>query len=368
MSYQPGKMGMASGMALVYFATVAPVFLSVFPNYVELAFSAAWAVPLLNGLWFIGIVYILLYVQQTIGGKGGLFTACEKLLGTVLTRLIILYYISVYFIDAAFLLRQYAENTLITALPNLNFEMAILLYVFISVLLNYAGVEAIARGSYALLPWVVGGIFLVLALVSPNFQVLFLAPWDGPGWGKVLLTGIVIGGVNFGGLIPFILADSLQNGNTVKKAAIYGTILSTLTRVAVNLGFILCFGVAVSREKILPYYEMARLVYINRFIQRIEAYFAIVWVMMGLFNISIDICIGLYLLSQLFDMPTYRPFIVPTAIIIAEFSMIPPNVMTVIRLYQVAFGSLYDIGTLLIPLVLLAAAIYQRRQGRCSAS
>ena len=358
MSYQPGHMGLAEGMALIFAATLAPVFLTTFPFSVDTAGPLAWSAPVISYLTFIILLYPLLYVLHH--PSQDLYGACRELLGEWPARLIAVYYISVYLLDAVLLLRQFAENTLITALPALEFEAAIILYGIMSLILLYIGIESMAQTSYVLMPLLIAGLLLILTLAGSRYHFLFLTPWKGTGLMQVSLWGVRAGGINLGALLPFFLAASFQNQRTLRSAAVYGLGLSALLRTAAFVCYTATFGASVSREKLLPFYELARLVYLSRFVQRIEAFFIIVWSLMGMLNIAIDIFAALFLLCRLFDLPAMRPLMLPMVIIIGQLAMLPPAVTEVVVFYVKALFSYYNIGTLAIPLILFLAALIRK--------
>ncbi|MDR3592224.1 MAG: GerAB/ArcD/ProY family transporter [Negativicutes bacterium] len=364
MSYQPGRMGLAGGIALIFVTTSSPLFLSLFSINAEKGGNSAWLLPLLSLIDFLVVLYPLLYVLETTGKD--LYGACEELLGTVAARLIALYLIGVYFLDAVLLLRQFTENTLITALPGINFEFIVGWYILLVVFLLYRGLEPMVWTSYIIMPVAVAGMILLIILVWSRFHLVYLTPWQGTGLDRVVLQGLLLNGINFGALLPFIFAVSFQNAATIKRSVFYGLGLSVAVRSMVLGAYMASFGAAATQEKVLPFFELARLVYINRFIQRIEALYILLWVMMGMLNIAIDIYAGLYLTCRLFNLPALRPLIAPAAVVIAELSMLPSDVMSVIVFYSQAITTIYSFGTAVLPLVLfLAALLRTRRQKSC---
>lgn len=358
MSYQPGHMGMAEGIALIFAATLTPVFLTTFPFSVDTAGPLAWIGPVITYLEFLALLYPLTYVLRHTSCD--LFEACRDLLGKWPGRLIVLYYILLYLLDAGLLLRQFAENTLITALPALEFEAAIMLYAVMALVLLYIGIESMAQTSYILMPFLIIGLLSILALASARYNFLYLTPWKGTGLIKVGLWGVQTGGINLGALLPFFLAASFQNRRTLRGAVVYGLGLSALLRTASFICYTAAFGTGISREKLLPFYELARLVYLSRFVQRIEAFFIIIWSIMGMINIAIDIFAALYLLCRLFNLPAMRPLMLPAVLIISELAMLPPAVTEVVVIYSKGLFTYYNIGTLLIPLLLFFAALYRK--------
>ncbi|MBP2645065.1 MAG: spore germination protein [Firmicutes bacterium] len=360
MSFQPGRMGVAEGMALVFVTTFTSIFLTSWPLAIDSATTATWMLSLINGLIGIGVLYSQAYVLQNTSGD--LYAACQELVGVVVTRLIAVYYIGIYLLDACLLLRQFAESTLLTALPELSFEIAVGWYVFLIVLILFIGIEAIARASYLFLPMAVLIVFIVVALLTPQYQFMYLAPWNGPGFPNVVMAGIHSVGLNMGILIPFILARSFQNSRTIKNSVLYGFGLSSFIKSLTLAAYIAAFGTGAAREKVFPFYEMARLVYINRYIQRIESLIIFLWAMMGILNVAIEIYIGLYLLGRLFNLPTLRPLIIPTALILAELAMFPGEIGSVIAFHHKVHWSFYNIGIYIIPGILFAAALLRARR------
>lgn len=357
MSYQPGKMGLAEGMALVFIPTFAPVFLSLGPLNLDAAATAAWMTPFIHFVPSVAILYALLYVLKNT--TGDLYAACQELLGTTLTRLITLYYIGVFFLDAGLLIRQFAEDTLLTALPQVNFELITVLYVFMVVFLIYLGIEALARTTYIVIPFIGFGIILVVALIFPQYHYLYLTPWNGRGLDKVMLAGLKVSGVDLALIIPVILAGSFQNRRTIKGAVIYGLGLSEALKALTIAAGIAAFGVPAGQETVLPFYAMARLIYINRFIQHLEALSIILWSIVGMLTIAVEIYVGLYLLCRLFNLPTLRPLIMPVVLILAELSMLPDDLISVITFNAWAEFAIYSAGWAIIPAALFLATIYR---------
>lgn len=75
-----------------------------------------------------------------------------KLVGKIGGWLIIAAYIIMFLSNSALLLRQYAEYTLITALPQVNFQFMIIWYAVTIGIVCYLGIEALCRTGYIMLP------------------------------------------------------------------------------------------------------------------------------------------------------------------------------------------------------------------------
>lgn len=362
MSSEPGHMGISEGLSLVVFTTVSTMFLSIWSQSIDRTTTATWMTPLVNGTVGIIILLLLLYVLKNTSVD--LYSACQELLGITATRLITLYYIGVYFLEAILLLRQLAENTLLTALPELPFEIAIGWYTIAVITLVYIGIEPIARASYIILPLSGFVIIVVLLLLIPQYEFLYLTPWKGAGLDKVLFNGVMSSGINLGILIPIFLARSFQNTKTIKYSVLYGLGISVFLKTSTLTAFIAAFGTGSAREKVLPFYELSRLVYINRYIQRIESLIILLWSISGILNIAIVFYIGLYLIGRLFKLPNLKPLIIPVFIILSALAMLPNDITSVNAFHRKAYSGLYNIGVLIIPVILFAAALFHSLKNR----
>ena len=149
----------------------------------------------------------------------------------------------------------------------------------------------------------------------------------------------------------------------------FGFGLSVFFRTVMVICYSLTFGSAVGREKVLPFFEMVRLAYASRYLQRLEALFILLWVMAGILAIATAFYMTLYLIARLFRLPSIQPLIVPMAVIVADLAMMPDDITTVILMHGQFVNTLYNLGSLLIPCSLIIAALLKRRRpGTCPAA
>ncbi|EAX46626.1 Spore germination protein [Thermosinus carboxydivorans Nor1] len=361
MTYEPGRMGIAEGLALAFVLTIPRIFLTAPANQIDIAAGLAWLMPLASGLGaFVGFC-LLIFVLSRIPGSD-LVGAAYHLLGRVGGLLVGLFYAGYFFLDAVLLLRQFAENTLLTALPFLEFRIAIGIYALVAGILAYIGVEGFARTTYLLLPFGIIPLLGVLTLLFPFYNIYHLLPWQGSGLGVVVPKALMDAGYNTGVLVLIILAKPLQNLRTVKAAALYGLGGSAALKALSTFSFTLVLGYTTGREKVLPFYEMARLVYLSRYVQRIEALFILLWVMYGMLAIAANLFIGLYLLVRLLGLPALRPLIPVATLVIAFLAMIPGDITDTINL-DILFVQTYAAAAVyVVPGLLFAASWWQGRR------
>ena len=362
MSYQPGRMGIAEGMALVFIILFPRIFLTSPANDVAAVATANWWVTIVSGLPAILIILAWGYIlQQT---PGDLYSVSEALLGRVVAWIVTIVFIVIFFLNAALLLRQFAENTLLTALPQIEFSFLVGWYALVAALGALLGLEALARGSYLLLPLSIFSLLIVFLLLAPEYDTYNLAPWQGYGLLPSLTHGMQKAGDSIGALVLMIVAPALQNIRTFKWAGIIGIMGSTCIKALSSMVFIMVFGVAAASEKTLPFFELARLVYLSRYLQRIESFFIMLWVIVGLLGIAISLYMGTYLISRLLKLPALQPLIPLSAYIIAQLAMIPPDIATVIRLDAFVGVNFFTTALFtLTPLLLVAAIVKAKKRG-----
>jgi len=359
MSYEPGRMGLAEATGLTFAVLMPRVFLTTPALGLDNIKSLIWVAPLVDWAAAAAMFFLLARVTDRIGGD--LYAVSERLLGRAGAWAAGLGYAALFFIDAVLLLRQYAENTLLTALPYADFNVIVAWYIFFAAVLLYFGIESIARAAYLLIPFVAGGVITVLLLLSRFYDPYRLLPWAGEGAGATVGTGLALAGFNLGGMLLFVLAPRFQTTGVIRTAIVFGGGGSALLRALLIFCFVLAFGVAGGAEKTLPFFEMSRLVYLSRFIQRIESLFIVIWVFSGLLAIAIDLYVALYLLTRVLRLPALRPLAPAAAVIAAGLAAIPPDISAVVELDEKVLTMVFSPAVYGGPAALWAA---WRREGR----
>ena len=205
-------------------------------------------------------------------------------------------------------------------------------------------------------------------MVSPFYVIYNLTPWQGNGIMMAINTGVSSIGLTFGILSIIFLSSAFQNAKTIKRVAVYALGGAFLLRLLFMLVYTMVFGVAVGGEKVMPFFELTRLVYINQYIQRIEALFILVWVISGVLAIAGSLYVGLYLIVILLKLPALRPIVPLGAMIVAYLAMLPPDISYTIKVdtLLIAFAG---IGISLFPGILFVMALVKaRRKKTCSSS
>ncbi|SFM17997.1 GerAB/ArcD/ProY family transporter [Pelosinus propionicus] len=361
----PGKLGVADGVALVFGIVMPRVFLSTISNLIQQDGPILWLAMVIYTIIPLIILYMMTYVHKGIAGD--IFMVCQRLIGTIGAWAILLSYSIMFLSNGALILRLYSEYTLLTALPRVEFQLVIVWYAVSAGILCYLGIEALTRSSYIVMPFSIASIGVILLLLVPFYIVYNLTPWQGNGVLRAVQTGIKGAGYNVGVLALVFLAPAFQNTRTIKRAALYALSYAGMVRISFILVYTMIFGSAVGAEKTMPLFELARLVYLNQYLQRIEALFIIVWVMFGLLAVAGSLYVGLYLLAVLLKLPTLRPIVPLGAILIANLAMMPPDIGYVLEVDQKLI-TLFDVGIYGFPTLLFILAWWKKRREKLCTS
>ena len=359
------RLGIAEGTGLIYFTIFPLLFLSTPSEMTEAAGSISWLTPLLGGL----SGGSLLWIQQTLlkESPGNLLQLAEALLGKGASYVFGLFYFFALFATACLWIRQYAENTLLVALPAIEFNHIILIYLISALVMVYLGIESLSRTCYLLMPLSIGALFVVFAGLTLEMEPLYLFPLLGYGIPSLIDPLLFYTGATAPAAILLVLAPSFQNKSAIQKVILFGIGGSAIIRSMAFAVYVTVFAVTVASEKIVPFFDMTRLIYINRYIQRIESLFILLWVVVGILGIAVCFYGALTIMAQLLRLPTFTPLLLPLGIIMITVAALPMDANQVLVLNKILFSRILAPGFVITTLALLLAARLKRRreQSRC---
>jgi spore germination protein (amino acid permease) len=351
-------MGVAAGIALVFAVTVPRMFLTSFATRLVDDAQIAWLSAALSSGISIMMIYMLLYVLSRTGTD--LIGGVRRLLGNAAAWLVALLYIAIFLGNTVLLLREFAENTLLTALPFSEFSLVTIWYIVWAAIFIYFGIEVMGRVAYMVLPFLLASMLLIVIMLIPFYNVYQLVPWQGNGLELSVYHGFSMAGINVGAVLLAIFAREFQNAKYAAQSLVYGLGGGLLVKVIYAQSYLMVFGVYVGQEKILPFFEMARLVYLNRYLQRIEALLIALWAMISMLAIAISLYTAVYLIARILELPSGRPIVPLVAAIAANLAMLPPDIITVLG-YDKKFMYINDVGVYAIPVVLFLTFWFKRK-------
>ncbi|MGE5576679.1 MAG: GerAB/ArcD/ProY family transporter [Syntrophothermus sp.] len=320
-----GHIDLRQAAVLAQILITAKVFVTLPRVMAERAGSAAWILILIGGVvaW-VGLFFITRLSLRF--PKYSLIELTEALLGPVFGRLVGLLFIGYFLYVTSIVMREFTETFKTAILPDT--PPSVLTIVMLSILMYaaYCGLEALARASELLFPFIVVSFFAAL-LVWPNVRLGFLRPFWGPGIPVLLKNGLlaasIYGEILFLAMIfPFLRqkGDAWRAGTSA--ILVSGIILSSLTALAVAV-----FSDRGLAQIPFPMLTLARLVNLGKFLQRVEAVYVFVWFFTGALKLSIAFYVTVLGTAQLLKLEDFRPLIWPYGLLVFSLSFIPRNLI-----------------------------------------
>ncbi|MGI5838665.1 MAG: GerAB/ArcD/ProY family transporter [bacterium] len=351
------RIGYAEAVALVATTIASKVYLS-YPTAIQhIAGSAAWLLVLLTAAvawagFLLGAILLERFPGKSLIGiaeaAGGPVTGV--ITGSILTAGIL--------VMMATSLREFAENMIITALPETPISAIIGLFMLSIAIAVYLGLEIIARTCYVSFLFTLGAVLAIVFLNIDKFNVNWLFPLLGKGMDKILPAALYRSSDYWELLVLALIAPAIKETASIRRIGRSCLLISAAVFTLVALANNLILSPAVAEEPYLLLYELARSVYLGRFVQRVEAIFVLIWGVGALQRLAV----GFYLLvavpAESLRLKDYRPFIAPLGILLFAVTFTPGGASTLFYLENHVLRTTAWIPYFLLPglLLLLAAA------------
>lgn len=361
-----GHISLREGATLVYIILSSLLFLQ-FPQFlVGVGGPAAWQVALVATGSGMLLLLPMGALASRFPGRGlaeiGL-EAAGPFLGPLFTLLVTAWLLA----TAALTLRNFTETFLTSILPDTPPSVLIVVAAGCAAFASYKGLEAIARASIILLPLIAGGALLVLLFSLPRVDLNLLFPFWGQGLMPTLTGGLYYSGVVAEVIFLLAVGYAFRDGSALRSSGLLGTLFFGLSA-AVTVGVLVAvFGAPTARENPFPLFNLARLVYLGRFLQRTEALVVMFWFFADIVRLSLLLHAATISMGGALRLPFYRPLLFPLVMILISLSLVPEDYLEVLQIQR---DWLDPLGFLIlgIPLVLwfLAAVRGKGESGRAA--
>lgn len=243
-----------------------------------------------------------------------------------------LFITSVLFCSTTAVLREFSEDMKVVSLPFSPISYIMIFFMVGVVAGSYLGIEAILRYHAIIVPIIAIGYIIILLGAIPQMDLTNILPILGNGPDAVFMKGFSRISV-FGELIIiFLLPPFLGGYKNVRSAGYLSIAFSSVFFISGSLAYILTYPYPSSLESFLPIYQMARLINLGRFFQRIEALFVFIWAMAAFIYLTAAFYFMVYTFSKAAGLKYMRPMIFPFAILVFAAAFIPKNLMEVINI------------------------------------
>ncbi len=251
--------------------------------------------------------------------------ALRMTLGRVFGDLLGLVLLATSILSVSLNIRVQAGGAVIGLLPQFPIEVLILITVGCGMYTAWLGLEPVARVAVIYTPVVAVSIIFVIIGAGRFFDVRNLVPIWGLGLRETLLGGLTSSGLF--AAIPMVLVwkSYARDHNQLVRGGLRGVGVAGLAIAIACASSAIVFPYPEVTRLILPMGEMARAVYLGRFLQRLEAIFTFVWFFSTVVQISILQMSVLILIAQLANTHTYRPFVPGLTVVTFALAALPAS-------------------------------------------
>lgn len=314
----------------------AKIFLYFPRMMVEDAGTAGWIMTIFISIIIIIYYSVLIKLYKKFEGKD-ILDISEIAGGRVLKVLMGLTVSGILFYSAILILREFSEDFKVIILPNSPLSYIMSFFIICVVIGSFLGFEAIVRYHAIIIPVIAIGFIIIMLITIPLMDLTNILPLLGNGPSDILRNGLLRTMVFGELLVLFLLPPFLGSYKNVRSAGYAAIVFSSVFFIIASLGYILTFPYPSNLEAFLPIYQLARLINLGRFFQRIEALFVFIWAMAAFVYLSAMFYLMVYTFSKAFGLKYIRPMIIPFAILVFSAAFIPESLVEVIKMESQSF-------------------------------
>ena len=289
----------------------------------------------------------------------------NKLFGKWIGTIFSLLFVSLSFLYTSTLLAHSGTFLNIHVLPSTPMGALNILMGMIIVMGVRLGLETIARSAEILIV-VFFFLFLILVVfISPEIKFENIQPVYEAGTKKIIqssLTFVVYSSVN-AVILLMIFPAFINKTKQGKKSFLIGNLIGGIVIIIITFLCVAVLGAENTTRLMYPSYELAKRVNIGDFVQRIEAFMEILWIISIYFKATLYFYASVLGIAQILNLKDYRPLTIPLGMIAIALSLVVyPNVIyqknwdsTTLVSYSLSIG-------LFLPLLLVVIYALRKNQ------
>lgn len=275
----------------------------------------------------------------------------ERVGGTVLriiTGILVFLVLSLNFVS---IIRVFPEIIRLVLLQKTYVEIIGTVFVLVVIFGASCGIGAIARVHQIFLP-VAGIVFLAfLIMLVPDLHFGYILPILGNGIKSIAVSGLSAMSVFSDLLVLNILIPKMKSVESYRKSGNKAILAGGVCSVLIFLFYGLCYAYPVSKEFIIPVYQLERLINLSDFFSRLEALFQFIWSISILLYSAMYAAVLAQVWGETFNLHHKKPLIAPAVIMLVGFALLPNSLNDMITVESVINRWIY-IGAFLIPIII----------------
>lgn len=356
-----GKIGVQEAIALIVITISVKVYFTS-PAYTARTIgTSSWIMTLISATTALFAFMLICKLLERFPGQN-LIIAFElslgRFFGFIASMLLILFFV----FTTSIFVREFAEILKIYAFPLTPTGFVIGVYMIIIAFACYLGLEAISRSARLLVYYILAGFVIVIVLAYNQYDIHNLFPIFGYGIDKTVITGFSRSSFYGEVIILGLIAPSIQGISHIKKVGSISVIISGLIISAALFATMMAFNYATAQETASRVYELARVIRVGDFMQRLDPFFLLTWCLGSLIGGSILLYCLISSYCKAFRIQDQRPVILPFSIVLFTACMVPKDMTTIAEYVQLSrqYGWIVYFG---LPIIVLMVAVLRKKKG-----
>lgn len=358
----PVRIGAAEAAYLCIVFIMAKIFLSYQLPILDAAQTAAWLVVLAASLAGGFLFYtLLLPLLKQHPGKN-IVEIGEELSGPAFNTIISFGYLIFFISLTSLTLRQFSERVITSFVEEMPISFAVFSFAAGMIIVTYLGLEAIARTARVFAPILLAMFLFLFAASTPYWKFHHIYPLLGGGLTAIAYSTALKIGMLSDVFILGVISHALP-ARRLDSIALWSLSVASFFLIMGVLSVLMVFPFTVFAELTLPTYEIAKMVYLGRFFQRLETLFLPVWAFGGLIQLTVGLYAACFITATMLKLPYYRPLVPSLSVIIISLAFVPGSAPETVRWDNEYFRN-YGWLVLLVPLLaLLLTSRFKSKKG-----
>lgn len=298
-------------VAYLLFVARGVIVLSVLPIVgTAVAGRDAW----LAGLLGTGLALVPTWLALRVAAldpEKDLIQICEACLGRVLGRVAGFLFLGFFAVNAAVVLRQFADLLTTAPMPETPTELFLGMMALTTAYAVRRGIEVTARVTELLLPPLTLFLLLVLLLGVKDMDPGRLKPFLERGWGPVGRGAAVAGALWGDVMLLAMLSPHVGQRRQLPRFVVGATLASGAWLVLTALAVIMFFSAPEAGAQVFHLFTLMRTVSLGDFVERLDPLFLIPWTFGSFIKLSLLSAISVRALARLLGLGNDRCLALP---------------------------------------------------------
>lgn len=356
------KFGLLEAVCITSTLMITKNFYTSLSFIVKTVGTSAWIMTLVSCITSILAFLVIYMLMKRFPGKD-LIEIFELVTGKIIGKLLAIVLCAYFLYYTGINLREFLEMIKAYNLPYTPPSIILGVVVVSAIIFSFIGIEGIARVSYLCFFPVLAGTAAIIIMAIPEYNPRGILPIFGMGVEKTLITGALRSSVYSEVIILTVIIKSIHGIKTFKRAGLISLIITGTTFILSCLSYVMAFDYTSGSENLSGLFQLSRIIYYNRFFQRVEPIFLFTWSAASVMLVVIGFYISIIIYSKTLRIKDYKPLIFPFSFLLFMVSIIPENLSEVVYVHILVIRQYGLIVTYALPVFIFLLALVLRKKG-----